>query len=255
MRLGTTSYIYPADILTNVRSLADKVDDIEIVIFECDDRGTDLPDRQTVVELREIASAHGLTYTVHLPLDLHLPFQERGMETAVRVIKTFMDLRPHGFIIHWEGDEPAQPRQGSAWKQRTIACLNCLAAEAGSFDRLCVENMDGQSPEVLDTILSNSDVSCCVDVGHLWKDGLDPLHFLDAWLPRAKVVHLHGIGRRDHKGLSLMPSSELDPVVSRLRDCFDGVVTLEVFNEPDFRDCVEAFQASMNRLARRPDTP
>ena len=36
-RLGTTSYIIPADILPNVRYLADKVDDIELVLFEADD--------------------------------------------------------------------------------------------------------------------------------------------------------------------------------------------------------------------------
>ena len=33
-RIGSTSYIYPADILTNVEKLCRSVDDIELVLFE-----------------------------------------------------------------------------------------------------------------------------------------------------------------------------------------------------------------------------
>jgi len=46
-RLGTTSYILPADLLMNVEFLADRVDDIELVLFESDDM-TNLPDAATV---------------------------------------------------------------------------------------------------------------------------------------------------------------------------------------------------------------
>ena len=34
MRLGTTSYIYPGEILFNVKKLKSKVDDIELLMFE-----------------------------------------------------------------------------------------------------------------------------------------------------------------------------------------------------------------------------
>jgi len=33
-RLGSTSYVYPADLVTNARQLAGRVDDIELVLFE-----------------------------------------------------------------------------------------------------------------------------------------------------------------------------------------------------------------------------
>ncbi len=36
-RLGSTSYVYPDDILPNVRKLMSSVDDIELVLFEVDD--------------------------------------------------------------------------------------------------------------------------------------------------------------------------------------------------------------------------
>ena len=43
-RIGTTSYIIPADILPNVVYLAGKVDDVELVLFEVEEGGGNLPE-------------------------------------------------------------------------------------------------------------------------------------------------------------------------------------------------------------------
>ena len=56
-RLGSTSYVYPDDILPNVGKLATVVDDIELVLFKADDYGTNptgtfsLPDASTITFL------------------------------------------------------------------------------------------------------------------------------------------------------------------------------------------------------------
>jgi hypothetical protein len=71
-RLGTTSYVLPADILPNVRFLAGKVQDVELVLFEVDDGPNNLPPPHVIAELAALAEAHALTFTVHLPLDLRL---------------------------------------------------------------------------------------------------------------------------------------------------------------------------------------
>ena len=73
-RIGATSYIIPDDILPNARYLAalGEVQDIELVLFEVDDGPNNLPSPETVAELAALAGAHGLTFTVHLPLDLRL---------------------------------------------------------------------------------------------------------------------------------------------------------------------------------------
>ena len=44
-RLGTTSYIIPDDILPNVRYLAGKVKDIELVLFDIDEY-CNIPDEE-----------------------------------------------------------------------------------------------------------------------------------------------------------------------------------------------------------------
>jgi hypothetical protein len=71
-RLGTTSYILPDEILPNARYLAGKVRDVELVLFEVDEGQNNLPSPEQVNSLRELASQHDLSYTVHLPLDLRL---------------------------------------------------------------------------------------------------------------------------------------------------------------------------------------
>ena len=45
-RLGTTSYIIPDEILPNVRFLAGKVQDVELVLFEVDDGQNNQHQRQ-----------------------------------------------------------------------------------------------------------------------------------------------------------------------------------------------------------------
>ena len=53
-RLGTSSYIIPDDILPNVEFLADRVDDVELILFESDEI-SNIPDTATVERLAWIA--------------------------------------------------------------------------------------------------------------------------------------------------------------------------------------------------------
>jgi sugar phosphate isomerase/epimerase len=252
MRLGTTSYIYPADLLNNARKLADKVDDIELVIFESPTHGENYPDKHEVAELREIARVHDLTYTIHLPLDLKLADDDKCLETALKVINCTQDLDPYGFIIHLDGiAAPGSPAM-DRWLENSVKSLERMAAAADGPTRLCVENLDDQSPAMMDALLPLVPVSCCVDVGHLWKQATDPVPCLDAWLSRTRVIHLHGVGTRDHKGLSLTGQERLDPVVSMLAERFKGVLTFEVFNEKDFLDCQTTFAQALTRVQSIP---
>lgn len=253
MRLGTTSYIYPADILTNARKLAGTVRDIELVIFELDEKWNNLPDPETIAELKQIGSRHGLTYTVHLPLDLRLAEQNDlvSLQKAIRVIRCTRELSPHGFVVHVEGQVPFSASNAHRWVENSAESLSVLAEEAEGLEKLCVENLENQPPLMLDLMLEKIPVSCCVDVGHLWKQGLDPLPHLERWLPRARVLHMHGIGERDHEALSLIPESDLDPVVNLLSRRFEEVLTFEVFSLENLEDCLDTYRKSVERVRKR----
>ena len=86
MRIGTTWYIYPANIITNVRRLAGRVQDVELVLFEVNDPRWDLPNRSVIQELRQMALDNASTYTVHLPLNLGLAGSHPNLDLARRVI-------------------------------------------------------------------------------------------------------------------------------------------------------------------------
>jgi sugar phosphate isomerase/epimerase len=102
-------------------------------------------------------------------------------------------------------------------------------------ERLCVENLENYSPEHLLPLLAETPASLCIDVGHLWLTGCDPLPFLEAHLPRSRVIHLHGTGERDHQSLLKQGTGPVAAVLSLLAARrFDGVLTLEVFGREDF---------------------
>ncbi|MCC7447055.1 MAG: sugar phosphate isomerase/epimerase [Anaerolineae bacterium] len=248
-RVGSTSYVYPADILPNVERLAAQgdVDDIELILFEVDDGPNNLPDSRTVQALADLARANQLTYTVHLPLDLQLgaegSLQHASLVKAERVIQTTLPLDPFAFVFHLDGAGVGEP----GWTARALRALDAVIGWVGQPERLAVENLELYNPAYLDDILAALPISRTTDIGHLWKMGRDPLDVLDNWLPRTRVIHIHGMAERDHKSLALTPPEQLDPVMDKLMG-YTGVVTLEVFETADFFDSRAALLDSVKRV-------
>jgi sugar phosphate isomerase/epimerase len=249
-RLGTTSYIIPDDILPNVRFLVDKVQDIELVLFELDEGPNNLPSPEVVAELATLASEHDLTFTVHLPLDLRLGADgdERHVSVlkARRVIECTGELNPWAYVLHLDGQEVKdEATSGSLarWQAHAIRALEIVAGWAGGPERLAVENLERYPLDFVLPVIDRVPVSRCVDVGHLWLDGHDPVLYLHAALPRTRVVHLHGLAERDHQSLAHMPPEKINPVIELLlRENYSGVLTLEVFREEDFYSSVQALE-------------
>lgn len=234
LRLGSTSYVYPADILTNVRRLAGLVQDIELVLFEVPDL-SNLPDAPTVAALRQIACDHSLSYTVHLPLDLRLGGREElrteSVRKARRIMRIVRPLAPWAYIVHLNPEE----EDWNAWQERSIRSLSELVDEAGDPAQLAVENLENCPLERLDPVLERLPVSLCLDVGHLWRADLDPLPALRARFERIRVLHLHGVADRDHRSLLYAPAASLRVLLHELAfRKYGGVITIEVFSAEDF---------------------
>jgi sugar phosphate isomerase/epimerase len=102
-------------------------------------------------------------------------------------------------------------------------------------------------PEAFAPVLERVPAGRTVDIGHLWLEGVEPLERLPRWIGRARVVHLHGIAARDHVSLAHVPPARLDPVVAYLDRHFEGVLTLEVFNQDDLLSSLDALAAAHAR--------
>ena len=240
-RVGTTSYILPDDILPNVEYLAPLVDDVELVLFETDEYGSNLPTAQQCDRLVDLAQRHNMSYTVHLPLDLRLADdgaeQHVSVVKARRVIEATARLDPFAYTVHLDGrilTEDTSAVTLARWQDNAAGALQLVASWLPGPELLAVENVEEWDPFAFAPVLDRVPVSRTMDIGHLWLAGLDPMPSVRDWCPRTRVVHLHGVGSRDHQSLRNAPVASLDSVAGYLADCFSGVLSLEVFNQEDF---------------------
>lgn len=245
-RIGTTSYIIPDDILPNVRFLADKVDDIELVLFDVD-QFCNIPSREQAAELQQMAATANLTYTIHLPLDLQFSADDsqisRSLTKARQVIDALHCLRPHAYIAHLDSHsivkDPSET-EASIWVERCVQSLQSLLPELQNPALLAVENLESYPPALNHRVLAQVPASECIDIGHLWLQGIDVPPYLDTRLDRTRVIHLHGIDTRDHQSLRHMPIDNVKTVIGKLIEKnYSGVVTLEVFSQDDFFSSME----------------
>ena len=249
-RLGTTSYIIPDDILPNARYLAGKVRDIELILFEVDDGPNNLPSAEVIEELSRIAQQHDITYTVHLPLDLKLgedgSEQDRSLIKAKRVIDCTRGLYPWAYVLHLDGRSVRTSTEAGLirrWQDQSVRALELVADWTGGAEKLAVENLETYPLDFIQPVLRRIPVSRCVDIGHLWLDGHDPIPYLEEALPRTRVVHIHGIAELDHRSLAYMPQEKVSQVWEELiRANYRGVLTLEIFSEEDFISSLEVIE-------------
>jgi sugar phosphate isomerase/epimerase len=132
---------------------------------------------------------------------------------------------------------------------------------------VAVENLEGYAPDFVVPDVTRTLAGRCVDIGHLWLDGIDPLPHLDEALPRLCVLHVHGVratadgspstdpqaGRPargiDHSSLAYADPQELERVLRRILAVeYGGVLCLEVFGEDDFRSSLATLHAAVRRV-------
>lgn len=245
-RFGTTSYIIPADIIPNVEFLRDKVDDIELVLFESDEF-SNLPSPGDMEKLAEMAEQSELTYSVHLPLDVYLGHaeraeRERSVDKCLRIIELTRDLPKSAYVMHFEAGPGVDINAFSASANTlfTEALRDSIAMLLQGTDEpasaFCVENLNYPF-ELVRPVVEEFGLSLTLDVGHLEYYGFPTAEYLKRYLPHAKVLHMHGtLYGKDHNSLAFMKPEALDLVMSFLDDFPDPlrVFTLEIFSRDDF---------------------
>ncbi len=260
-RLGTSSYIIPDDILPNVRYLADKVDDIELVLFESEG-ASNLPSKTVIRELDRLSAEHGLTYTVHFPLDVYpgaIDATERwkALEVYKRIIGLTEELSPFGYVLHLTpdlyGEVPSNdiPRwlDGLDWSLETLLGTGLVESRM-----LCAETLSYPFGLVL-PLVERYDLAVTLDIGHVWLMGYDAADNCAALLSRTRICHLHGVtgradvGGKDHQGLDATESAQVEfflrALASQIRvDLTPRVLTLEVFSQEHLENSLQVLEGS-----------
>lgn len=249
-RLGATSFVYPDAALPNVERLAPRVDDIELLFFDVSDPAG-LPDGSELQRMAALKAEHGLSFSLHTPLDASLASadegrREAGVATVLKSIALARPLEPENFVLHvYQGDREGEglPDSPDAWRERAKRSLAALLESGVPSRRLCIEWLDYDLAP-LTPLIEDLDLSVALDIGHLHRDGVEIEPVMERFLDRTRVIHWHGTDGegRDHRSLEHFPEAEGRRIVRRLETAqWNGVLTLEVFNEADF-------ERSLNRL-------
>lgn len=234
MKIGTTSYIYPDGIIPNVRKLIGLVDDIELVLFEGREY-SNLPTKEDVNTLRRISEETGISYTVHLPIDLDIcsrdtEFRGFSLNRMVEIMRLTRPLSPTGYVVHL-------PRMGveseEMWALRAVRSLSEVFIEFGS-ECVLIENLSYPVERIL-PIVEEFDFGLCLDIGHAIRCSDSWERIFNDNLGRIKAIHLYGPEGEGHTGLQRVERGFVKSVVERvLSSGFSGLLTLEVFGLEDF---------------------
>ena len=253
-RFGTTSYIIPADIIPNVEFLKEKVDDIELVLFESDEF-SNLPSAADMQKLADIARESSLTYSVHLPLDVYLGHsdsneRDRSVRKCLRIIELTRNLPKSAYVMHFEAG-PGIDINGFSSEENTLfvealrdSIAKLLSGTDEASSTFCVENLNYPF-ELVWPVVEESALSVTLDVGHLEYYGFPTALYLERYLHKAKVLHMHGtLERKDHHSLDLMKPEALDMVMKALAEesAPERVMTMEIFSQHDFDSSCSAMQ-------------
>jgi sugar phosphate isomerase/epimerase len=239
-RLGTTSYIYPDQIVPNVAKLAPFLDEIELVLFES--QGQDnLPDDVQMKDLMSFSRSGEVDFNVHLPIDIFLGDKNeevrfRGISVVKKVIERTCCLKPSLYTLHFDlrdknGREEADIE---AWRRRITRSGGEIVKCGMEPGYISVETL-GYPFEWIEDIVKEYGFSICLDIGHILITGQDLRLYLDKYLPKASIIHLHGFQNgTDHLAIDRLPEPALQLIFSHLQD-YHGIVSLEVFSLDDLK--------------------
>lgn len=231
-RLATTSFIFPADYVSNVQQLASLVDEIELLIFERDR----LPAKEEVARLAELADERCITYNVHLPMDVDMAgeteaIRRRSIDAVARAIDRVAPLNPTTHTLHlsFNRSDPTASKVGR-WQDLTTRSVAALLKLCGCPARsISIETLD-YDPLWIGPIVEKLDLAVCVDVGHVILHGFDLRQVFALYADRTTMMHLHGVAAgRDHLALTRLDPDHRDTIAAYLQT-FEGSASIEVFN-------------------------
>ena len=245
-KLATTSYIYPDEIVPNVAKLGPSFDEIELVLFES--KGQDsLPNHIQIKRLIELSHLHRVGFNVHLPIDISLgdeceEVRKNGISIVKKVIKETLCLNPSFYTLHLDHSTAPAYAFGSrvkdalmqdpdieGWRRRLIPCLKEILDNGIESKRISIETL-GYPFEWIEDIIKEFGFSICLDIGHILIHGHDLQSYLEKYLPRTTVIHLHGFQNGvDHLGIEKLSEPVLKTILSHLHH-YHGIVSVEVFS-------------------------
>jgi sugar phosphate isomerase/epimerase len=251
-KLGTTSYIYNDRVLPNVTFLAPFLDEIELILFESESRDN-LFNEEEIQTLLKLSSDHHLGFNIHLPLDIFLgdkseAVRKDGVSVVKRMIERTLPLNPSVYTLHLgrrnkNGEEEPDIE---IWQKHILQSIEEIARVKIEMNRISIETLE-YSFAWIEDMVKEFGFSICLDIGHILTYAQDLKLYLDKYLPKASIIHLHGFQRGiDHLGIDQLSESALETIFTHLRN-YHGIVSLEVFSIEDLKRSLVTLEEKWGR--------
>jgi sugar phosphate isomerase/epimerase len=246
-RLGTTSYIYPDQIVPNVAKLTPFLAEIELVLFESEGQDN-LLDAEEINTLIDLSFHQGVGFNVHLPIDIFLGDKNeevrfKGISVVKKVIERTLCINPSVYTLHFDlrKSDGQQECDINAWKSRTIRSIEEMVEYGIEPKRISIETLSYPF-EWIEDIVKGFGFSICLDIGHMLIYGQDFRGYLDKYLPQTSIIHLHGFQNGvDHLGIDRLNDRIVDLILSKLQN-YTGILSIEVFSFDDLKNSLEVLE-------------
>ena len=154
-------------------------------------------------------------------------------------------LEPVGYLLHFEGDVHAKVPSDDMerWRRNSRRSADELAAVTDPA-LLCAETL-GYPFDLVDDIVEDLGLSVCLDVGHIVISGFPLDEYVDRYLARTRVFHVHGISDgKDHQSLAALDPDVLSFVMQAAGTDRSRVFTMEIFGESDFHTSIATLRST-----------
>lgn len=245
-KFGTTSYILPADIITNVQDIKEYVSGIQLVLFELDEQ-SNLPNPIDISQLKYYKEKYNLEYFIHLPLSLN--FSETNSVIRNKVIKYFEkyyvlgnEISAQYYISHLNINYNSNNKnfidnisqtELDLFYENISKTLLLLFNEYDIKNKFLVENLN-YPIKYLDYFLYNLNINLCLDIGHIFFYAQD-LNSIENYKEKIKLIHLHDLNTNESDHFELNNPTRINSAITFLKKInYDGYVILEVFQKDFF---------------------
>lgn len=248
-RVGAPSFVYPDDYVSNVRILGRYLDEIELLFMESTE--SSLPSKKTINELSSLAKDFGLTYNLHLPVDIYpgnteLSVRQHFAETILRFMDIALPLAPTTHTLHLPYDESLNQKIcDKAWIERISDSIRNIVGSGVEGHSLSVENTS-YPLHWIESVIREYGLRVCLDIGHLLLIGEDVEASYRRFEDITVLIHLHGVKNgKDHQSLGELDQDLLDKIFFFLKK-FTGGVSVEVFSPDILISSLAELERNMN---------